>query len=238
MHWSPNSFDLWIVQSVNHFARHSWLFDHTVGALSNNILVTSGLITALFWYVWVRESPRRDDDRSFLLAGIILSTLALVAARAMALLLPFRERPWVSGDVHFRSPYGGEQFQLIHWSSFPSDHATMYFALATTLLFVSRKLGVFAIFHSLLLVCFPLVYFGHHYPTDLITGALLGAGAASLARVERVRRALCSPGFRWRANSPATFYPSLYICMLLIATQYEGVRSIAYGIWKAMKAHS
>ena len=237
MNWDINPFDLWIVHFVNQWARQSWLFDKTLGTLANNMLFTSGLVTALLCYVWARESPRRERDRSFVLAGLVLTTAALVVARGMALLLPFRERPWVSGAVHFRPPFGEEVFPLIHWSSFPSDHAVMYFALATSLFLVSRKVGIFAYLHALVLVCLPLLYYGFHYPTDLIAGALVGIGTASLAANERVRGAISNTGFRWRANSPSTFYPALYICMLLTATQYDSVRSVAFGIWKAIKRH-
>ncbi len=237
MKWALNLFDLWIVHLVNQFAHRSWLLDKTIGMLANNMLVTSGMITALFWYLWVRESPRRESDRSYVLAGVVLTTVALVVARTMALLLPFRERPWVSDAGQFRIPFGEENFPLIHWSSFPSDHAVMYFALATSLFLVSRKLGIFAFCHAIVLVCLPLIYFGFHYPTDILAGALIGAGVASLAASDRVRGAISNPGFKWRANSPATFYPALYMCMLLTATQYDSVRSIAYGIWKAVKRH-
>ena len=237
MNWDLNPFDLWIVHSVNRMARHSWLFDKALGTLANNILFTSGMITALFCYAWVRRSPQRERDRSFVLSGVVLTTMALVVARAMALLLPFRERPWVNGGTNFRAPFGEEVFPLIHWSSFPSDHAAMYFALATSLFLVSRKLGVFAYCHAIVFVCLPLLYFGYHYPTDLIAGALVGTGTASLAANGRVRGAISDTGFRWRANSPGTFYPALYMCMLLTATQYDSVRSIAYGVWKAVKRH-
>lgn len=235
MKWVIGPFDLWIVHAVNQFARRSWLLDKMVGTLANNILLTSGMITALFWYVWARESPRRERDRSYVLASVVLTTAALAAARAMALLLPFRERPWVSSDVHLRTPYGGEGFPLIHWSSFPSDHAVMYFSLATGLWLVSRRLGIFAFCHAILFVCIPLIYFGYHFPTDLIAGALLGMGVASLSAIDRVRGAISKPGFRWRTSSPATFYPALYLCTLLTATQYDSVRAIAYGLWKAVK---
>lgn len=237
MDWYSNPIDLWIVHSVNQIARHSWLFDKTFGTLANNILITSGMITALFCYVWARESPDREKDRSFVLSGVVLTTLALVFARGLALLLPFRERPWVSGAAHFRAPFGEEAFPLIHWSSFPSDHAAMYFALATSLFLISRKLGLFAYCHAALFVCLPLLYYGFHYPTDLVAGALVGSGTASLAASNRVRTAISNTGFRWRSNSPATFYPALYMSMLLTATQYDAVRSIAFGIWKAMKRH-
>lgn len=234
MNW-VNRFDLLIIHLVNQFAHRSWLLDEAVGTIANNIMLTGGMITALVWHAWVRDSPRRERDRSFILAGVVLTTAALVVARTMALLLPFRERPFVSSAAQIRIPFGLGAFGLIHWSSFPSDHATMYFALAMILCFVSRKLGALAFCHAIIVVCVPLLYFGYHYPTDLIAGALVGVGVASLAAIDRVRLGISHPGLRWRANSPATFYPALYLCTLLTATQFDSVRTIAYGIWKTLK---
>jgi len=230
-----NPFDASIIHFVNQFAQRSWAFDRAVCAVQDNLLLTGGLITALFWLVWVRETPDRERNRSFVLAGVALTTLSLAIARTLALLLPFRERPIASASLGFRVPVGGQSFPLIHWSSFPSDHAVMYFSLATILFLASRKIGLFAYCHALIVICLPILYRGIHYPTDLIAGALIGIGVASLASIDRVREAIANPGFRWRASSPATFYPTLYLCTLLTATQFDSVRNVAYGIWKALK---
>jgi len=142
-----------------------------------------------------------------------------------------------SESLGLRMPISEGSAQLIHWSSFPSDHAVMYFSLATILFLAWRKIGIFAYCHALFFICFPLLYRGIHYPTDLIAGALIGTGVASLASIDSVREAIAKPEFRWRASSPATFYPALYLCTLLTATQFDSVRNVAYGIWKALKRH-
>ena len=80
-----------------------------------------------------------------MLFGISAGFLALLAAPVLATVLPFRERPLRNPLLHFQLPYGVTETTLLGWSFFPSDHAVLYFALATTLVFVSRCVGIFAL---------------------------------------------------------------------------------------------
>jgi undecaprenyl-diphosphatase len=153
----------------------------------------------------------------------------------MALTLPFRERPRFSAELGFRMPLIKADVAMLKWSSFPSDHAVMYFALATILFFVSRRIGLFAYFHATFVVCLPLLYLGIHYPTDIICGALIGIGIASLALIDPVREGIAGPAREWRTASPSTFYPALYLWTLLTATQFDPVRDMAVGFWTILK---
>lgn len=230
-----NPFDAAVVHFINHFARGSRLFDYLVGALPNNLLINGGIVTAMIWAMWVRHSPEQERDRSFLTAGLALTMVALAVSRVLALTLPFRERPRFTAALGFRMPLVKTDVSLLKWSSFPSDHAVMYFALATTLLLVSRRIGLFAYLHASIVVCFPLIYLGIHYPTDVICGALLGIGVAGLALDDRIRNGIDRPALRWRRSSPVTFYPFLYLWLLLTATEFDPVRNVAVTMWGMLK---
>ena len=231
-----NPFDSAVLHFINQFVQKSRLFDNAIEELSQNLLLNGGIITALLWALWARRTPRQERNRSFVIAGVVLTVVALAVARTLALFLPYRERPRFSPALGLRipvatSPYAG----LIHWSSFPSDHAVLYFALATTVFFVSRKIGLFAYFHAAIVVCFPLLYLGIHYPTDLICGALIGGGIACLALNDSIREGIARPALHWCANSPATFYPAFYLWSVLTATEFDSVRSVALDFWKILK---
>jgi undecaprenyl-diphosphatase len=204
-------------------------------ALPNNVLINGGFVTALLWAAWVRPSATRERDRAVLMAGVVLTATALVVARVMALLLPFRERPRFTPELGFNLVGGKTDLTLLKWSSFPSDHATMYFALATILFLVSRRLGLVAYLHALFVVCFPLMYLGNHFPTDVICGALIGSSVASLALNDGIREGIARPARVWLSRSPMTFYPALYLWTLLTATEFNAVRGIAVGVWTVFK---
>ncbi len=85
-----------------------------------------------------------------------------------------RPRPFVAdpGGVHLFAAHAAD-------ASFPSDHATAAFAIATAVLLRDRRWGTFVLALAALLAA-GRVAIGVHYPSDVLAGAALGA-AASLA---------------------------------------------------------
>ena len=63
------------------------------------------------------------------------------------------------------------------YSSFPSGHATVFFALAAVLFCYHRKLGSFFLFCAFL-IAISRVIAGVHYPDDIIIGAFIGSACA------------------------------------------------------------
>lgn len=202
---------------------------------ANNLLLKGGVITALFWWAWFRDCETEESDRTFVLSGVVMSIVALVVARTLAFLLPLRERPRYNPALHFVLPTGTTSLDMIHWNSFPSDHAVLFFSLATCLFFISRKVGILAYCHAFFIVCLPRLYLGIHFPTDILGGALLGVGIASLSLIKGVREFNARLPLRWLANAPGFVYPCFYLGTLLVATEFDPVRTVVVAIWKAIR---
>lgn len=233
-----NPFDSSIVSFVNRFAHHSWVFDTFVHLLSDTHLLKGGLVAALIWWAWFRPGVHQLDSRKYLLCGILACLLSVVFARMLANSVPFRERPIAAAAaLHFQPPYGHSDEDLIHWSSFPSDHAAVFFALATSILFAWRAAGIVALFHVFFFICLPRLYLGLHYPSDLLVGALIGIVMASFARVQPVREAVGRLAFPWLEKSPGTFYACLFILTLQIVTIFQSMREILHFFYTLRVPH-
>jgi membrane-associated phospholipid phosphatase len=89
--------------------------------------------------------------------------------------LPFRYRPLNDPDLGLRLPFGVDPVSLNHFSSFPSGHAMLFFALSVPLWMRSRWLGAAAAGWTLLAICLPLPYLGDPWASDIFAGAVVGA---------------------------------------------------------------
>lgn len=218
------SIDASIISFLNSFAQRWPALDAAAGIVVTNPLIKGGLIAAMIWWAWFRPIT----NRQILSWGIISGFLSLLAARTLALLLPYRERPMHSPDLPFRMPYGANESVLIHWSSFPSDHAALFFALALSIFFVSRRAGIVALCYAFLVVCVPRVYMGFHYPTDILAGALVGMAVASLGQLTSLRTAVTRPVMAWLEKSPGLFYAGFFVLTFQITVAFDSIRQIVH----------
>ncbi len=156
---------------LNQYMTRWPLLDKSVAWLlaANTVQFVPMLIVGC-WF-WFEKTIRQFSNQRILMESVVASIAALIIGRTLALTLPFRDRPFLRPELHFVTSL---QPLLRNWSSFPSDHAVLAFALAASLFRISPKAGIWAIFHAAIIICLPRLYFGLHHPSDLVAGGVLG----------------------------------------------------------------
>jgi len=129
-----------------------------------------GIVALWFLLGWRRGLPR---ERQGALAALLAAGAALLLNMVISHLWT-RPRPFVThpDTVHVLLRHSVD-------ASFPSDHAAAGFAVAGVVFVMHRRLGTLA----LLLAAgmsYARVYAGDHYPGDVLAGAVVGLGVATV----------------------------------------------------------
>jgi|GEM_PF-2121363 len=164
-------------------------------------------------------------------ATLVGAVLSVLAGRVLADFLPFRVRPLNSPELGLVLPYGVSGVPFRRWSSFPSDHAMVFFAMSTGLWYVSKNLSAWLTLYVVFIIALPRVYLGYHYPTDIIGGALFGSLFAYLANLGAVRESLAAPAMRWLDAHPASFYTCFFLFSQGLASLFDPLRELASSLF-------
>jgi undecaprenyl-diphosphatase len=231
-----NSFDFEIMSYVFQFSQHSEIFTKLIVMFSGSSVLKGGVLAALIWWAWFKREERQSLDREQLISSLLGCVVAMALARTLAMILPFRNRPRVEEGLSSLHSFGGTSSSLDTWSSFPSDHAVFFFTLAVGLFFVHRRVGIFAIFYSILFISFPRLYLGLHYPTDLIAGAIIGTAIALIANIYLVKNKNIHTITQLSYSKPGLFYPLFLLFTSQIADMFDGTRDMIRGMYRLIQS--
>ena len=192
-----DSFDYDLFRVINGLAGRSHAVDAIMVGCAKYLPVVFALALLGLWVSW---KPR--NQRAAFLAGIS-ALVALGIGQLIGMTFP-RPRPYLTHHVNLLIAPTVD-------TSFPSDHATLGFAVAVLVWRYNRRAGT-ALLLLALILAFARIFVGVHYPLDVLGGAALGTltsmAIAALSESSPVRNrlnAFFTLLARWRlAHSPET----------------------------------
>ncbi len=150
-------------------------------------------------------------------------------------MLPFRSRPLFEQELQFTKPYGVRPTLLEGWSSFPSDHAVLFYALAAGIFYVNKKVGIFAFIYTTLIIAFPRVYLGLHYPTDILGGALIGIFLLLLCNSTFFTEKVSLRVVKRLESKPEIIYPLIILITFQVTDMFSSSRNLIQFIYHISK---
>jgi undecaprenyl-diphosphatase len=231
-----NIFDTSIIAFLNDASHRALSIDKIMMTLVDFQLLKGGFVFAVIWGLWFR---RTDDltkarTREQIIATLLACFFSLCFARLLAFNLPFRIRPMYIPEFQFIYSSEWNALHYTDWSSFPSDHAALFFTLAAGIFIINKCLGVMISAYVFLIVCFPRIYLGLHYPTDILAGALLGIAVGGLFNLTRIRERVTKPFINVMNNTPAIFYASLFLVTFEMGNLFWNVRTLVLKAYKLL----
>lgn len=159
--------DLQIFHLLNNLAGQSSFLDGSIVFLAKYL----AYILILFFgvLVFLSDYTKRKKWEVLIVAGAA-SVIARYGVTELIRFFYHRPRPFLAfPDIH----------KLLNESSwsFPSGHATFFFALSTAVYLYNKKWGAF-FFIATILMTFSRVAAGIHYPSDIVGGAVVGVMVA------------------------------------------------------------
>jgi membrane-associated phospholipid phosphatase len=230
-----NNFDLTSILFLNRIVGKSFILDRSIELISEAFILNGVLFVALLWFIWFRDS--REVSRIRLLLGGFASVFAALLSRLIQVSFAFHSRPFLDPDFHLKlvSPIGVGWGTLDHANCFPSDHAALFFGLATLIWMSDRRLGVFALFWAAV-VSSARAYLGFHYPTDILGGEALGLFTVILSQRFPLST-LVSRLLQLERNASSFFYAAAFIASYLTATLFNDARNVGHLLVQLLLRH-
>ncbi|MEH7304021.1 undecaprenyl-diphosphatase [Neobacillus drentensis] len=155
--------DYGIFQIINHLAISERFLNPIMIFLAEKAeyLFFAGII-----FYWFYPKPH---NRKMVIEAILAACVALSINGEIGHFF-YRDRPFVSHHVNWLIPH-------VKNASFPSDHATAAFVIATVIWMWKKRVGWFWLVLASG-IALSRIWTGVHYPLDVVAGMLIGVSVA------------------------------------------------------------
>jgi undecaprenyl-diphosphatase len=212
--------------AANEFAGRSIILDSLVNdALATALPVGGVFIAALCWFWFETDKSGVHSQRRDVVTALLAITVVAIALWLLKAVLPFRPQPLNDPSLGLRVPFGVYPTSVSAYSAFPSGHAAFYFAFSVPLWMRSRWLGITAAVWISLTICFPLLYRGDHWPSDIVAGAVIGVALMMLLCRLVGATGLPDRVVRFSTTHPSAFYAIAWLYALEIAELFGDVQA-------------
>ncbi|WP_165699360.1 phosphatase PAP2 family protein [Hymenobacter jejuensis] len=185
------------------------------------------MLAFFMWWLWFRPQPDVARTRNVIVALLVGCLLSMAVTKVLIRVFPGRPRPMDNTEMHLVTPYTVDRKTTSNdASSFPSDHATMFFALVAGFWAISRRYGLLALLYVLVVVCLPRLFMSLHYPSDMLAGGIVGIGVTSLVVWLTLHKHLLDPLLRWGQRYPGPFYAGIFLLTYQLGETFDGIKSI------------
>ncbi|ACC75497.1 phosphatase PAP2 family protein [Paraburkholderia phymatum] len=229
------TFDLAIQMFLSQHAFASPAINHLVRVISGQVMFKGLVLMPMLCFIWFRQGDRKDWEREMVIATVASGIVSLAVGRVLAVALPFRLRPISDPALHGLFPSVGlDSASVTTWSSFPSDHAMLWIAVATGIFLIWRSAGTVALLYTAAFICFPRVFVGLHHPTDILAGAAIGILFTYIATRDAVRQRFATPILRWMERSPGVGYTLALLLVFELVTQFDETLHLLHATTRAL----
>ena len=217
----------------------NWVLDRLASQEEANNIFKGGMFFAIYWYFWFRAGADRERRRRTIVVTVIAALLAVIVGRTISFLVPFRVRPMYDPALLHPSYSIALAPNLENWSSFPSDAALYFFALAFGIAYLSRRLTIPILLYTAGWICLPRLYLGVHYGSDIVAGAAIGMTVVwLLLKAERLQPAFTQRLVGFAESSPHWFYPVSFLASFELADLFNDIRNVGRAVLHAARVQS
>lgn len=219
-------FDADIVRWLNSGLGASPRFDNVLHLVNGSGLLNGAPFMIAIWWLGSGGGKERPEDRDFLTRTLVGLLVALLIARVLQNVGPHHLRPVSDPTLGLKTYIDNNSNYWRKLNAFPSDHAVQFFAMSFAIATQQFWLGIAAFAWSLFFVCVPRIYFGYHYPSDIVAGAVIGVVIMALALKGRVPKIVQTGFERLQMGAPGALQAAQFGIALQLADNFDDIRTI------------